>query len=129
LINAELYLLAASAASPAYAGLPILIMGTLGQMTAKVVMFYGGRGAIRLPSRRLAQKLEQAAAQVEQWRGSTGLMIFVSALVGLPPFFVISVVCGMMRTSVWSFVILGTLGRFLRFAPFVFFPEFAKSLL
>jgi membrane protein YqaA with SNARE-associated domain len=127
LVNAELYLLAASAASPSYAALPLLVMGTLGQMTAKVVMYLGGQGVLRLPSRKFAKRMDEAAELMERWRGRTGTMVFASALIGLPPFFIVSVVCGAARFGLWRFVILGTIGRFLRFTPFVFFPDLVKG--
>jgi membrane protein YqaA with SNARE-associated domain len=129
LINAEIYLLAASAASPSYATVPLLVMGTLGQMTAKVVMYLGGSGVLRLPTHRHADRMHRVMEELQRWRGSTATMIFVSASVGLPPFYVVSVLCGMMRTGLWQFILLGTAARMLRFSVFVFFPELVKGTL
>lgn len=129
IVNAEVYLLAASVASPPLATIPILLMGTAGQMAAKVVMYYGAQGAVRLPARRYAGQMERWAGQLERWRGHTGTMVFVSALVGLPPFFVVSLLCGMMRFAIWQFILFGTLGRLLRFSVFVFFPDLLRELL
>ncbi|MBA4155930.1 MAG: VTT domain-containing protein [Gemmatimonadetes bacterium] len=129
LINAEIYLLAASAATPRHASLYLILMGTLGQMTAKVVMYYAGRGTIRLPAHRYSQAISRAAVHMERWRGRRDLMIFVSAFSGLPPFFAISVLAGAVSAPLWRFVVAGFLGRLLRFTTVVLFPDLLKSLL
>jgi len=129
LINAEVYLLAASLASPREATVPLLVAGTLGQMAAKVIMYYGAQGVIRLPAHRYAGKINQWADQLDRWKGHTGAMVFVSALVGLPPFFVVSILCGMIRFSISQFLVFGTAGRLLRFSVFVLFPELVRDWL
>jgi membrane protein YqaA with SNARE-associated domain len=47
---------------------------------------------------------------------ATGLLCFVSAAVGLPPFAVVAVLLGRFRMPVVSFLLLGGAGRLLRFA-------------
>ena len=47
---------------------------------------------------------------------ATGLLCFTSASVGLPPFAVVAVLLGRFRMPVVSFLVLGGLGRLVRFA-------------
>ena len=62
------------------------------------------------------------AARLETWRARThqrpvvaGLLLFVSASVGFPPFAVVAVLAGQLRMSLTLFLTLGLLGRWLRF--------------
>jgi membrane protein YqaA with SNARE-associated domain len=47
---------------------------------------------------------------------AAGALVFVSALTGLPPFAVLSVLAGQLRMSLALFLGLGFAGRWLRFA-------------
>lgn len=47
---------------------------------------------------------------------ATGMLCFVSASVGLPPFAVVAVLLGRFRMPVVSFLVVGGLGRLVRFA-------------
>ena len=45
---------------------------------------------------------------------------------GLPPFYVISTLAGAFRTSFLTFLVAGTVGRFIRFASLAWFPALVR---
>jgi membrane protein YqaA with SNARE-associated domain len=131
IVNAELYLIGASSISPPHA-VPALIVGAaLGQMVGKSLLYYGGRGALRLPSARLRRMVE--AVQLRYATGGAapalgGTVILASSTVGLPPFYVTSVACGIFRIPYAQFFLLGLLGMLVRFSVVVLAPQFVKTL-
>jgi membrane protein YqaA with SNARE-associated domain len=127
-VNAELYLLAASAAVSREMALGVVIAGTLGQMTAKVAMYLAGRGMVKLPGARLQRMVAEAEAWAARRPNMGGGLIFVSASTGFPPFYIMSIACGVVRTNLAQFATVGFVGRFLRFGIVVLFPQIAKAL-
>lgn len=131
LVNAELYLLAASALAPRELAVPLIIAAAFGQMLGKSVMYFVGVGALRLPS----ERLKRAVAKAEHRYRSAGTggatlgggVILLSAVVGLPPFYVVSVACGLLRVPFAQFLILGVLGRLVRFSVIVLAPQAWKA--
>ena len=51
------------------------------------------------------------------------------ATVGLPPLYVMAVVCGTIRMNVVSFFVIGSVGRLIHFAAVAVLPQYAKSWL
>jgi membrane protein YqaA with SNARE-associated domain len=129
LVNAEAYLVVTSAAfgSPASI-LPLALVGASGQMAAKLLIYLAGRGVLRLPLGRVGPRIEEARLKLQNREGSTGGLLFLSASVGLPPFYVITILLGMIRYHLGLFLLLGTAGRFIRFAVVAAFPGAAEQL-
>ena len=125
-MHAEAYLIAVSALSPPAVAWALVIAATIGQMIGKVAMYLAGRGAVRLPSVWLRERIAKASAQVQNRRHVGNALIFVSSATGLPPFYVISVVAGVLRTPLTGFILFGAAGRFLRFAVAVFLPQLIR---
>lgn len=98
---------------------PVIIVATITQMAAKVVVFAGGRSArAALGSRR--QALVDAAR--ERLSGRRSLRVgttFVSAVAGLPPFYAVTVAYGALRLPFAEYMITGTFGRTLRLAALI----------
>ena len=130
-VNAELYLVAASAVAPRDLVGPLILSAALGQMAGKSLMYYAGVGALVLPS----ERLRRMVAQVEQrYRGAGtggatlgGGIIMLSASVGLPPFYIVSIACGMLRIPFMQFFVIGLLGRIVRFGLIVLAPQLLKA--
>lgn len=121
-INIEAYLSVRTAVSAVDQVWLLALVAALGQMVGKLTWYY--LGATSLSWGWIRRKIEQPrnAARLETWRTRThdrpffaGVMIFVSACLGLPPFAVVSVLAGQLRMSLPLFVTLGLLGRWLRF--------------
>lgn len=117
-VNAEILLLGLAVSSPAAAPLLAVVMAA-GQMAGKSVLFLGG-GRLT-PSR--------FDAQLTRWRldGRTrrvrAPLIGISALTGLPPFYLVSVAAPALGVSFRTFLALGLAGRLLRFGALVALPQ------
>jgi len=119
LVNAELYLIGVIAATGR--GPEALVLAAIvaaGQMVGKSVIYQTARGATHLGQRSpgFAAKLERAKTMVERWRRKPLVLTFVSAWIGLPPFYLVSMVAGVLEIRFRAFVVLGLIGRTLRFA-------------
>jgi membrane protein YqaA with SNARE-associated domain len=125
--NAEAYLIAASALAPSALAPAILVAGTLGQMAGKVVLYYAGRGAVRLPGERIQRALREAEARLGRRPGMESAVLFSSATLGLPPFYLVTLASGMMHLPLPRFVVLGLLGRLLRNAVVVALPQLLRG--
>lgn len=128
-INIELYLLGAAALAPPSMAVPLVLAATIGQMAGKVVMYFAGTGAVKLPGKRIQAALEGMNTTLRDRPRSGGALVFASAAAGFPPFFIVTVAAGAARMNLVSFVILGFLGRLIRFAVIVALPQLAKDLL
>ena len=121
LINLEAYL-GVRAAVASMSNIWLLgLVAAVGQMVGKTVWYY--LGANSLSWGWIRRKVEQPknAARLETWRARThdrpvvtGVVLFVSALVGVPPFAIVSVLAGQLRMSLILFLTLGLTGRWLR---------------
>jgi membrane protein YqaA with SNARE-associated domain len=118
-VNAELYLIGVVLA---VGGIPealaLALLVALGQMIAKAVIYRASRGAAQFGERRtqkLAAKLERARALAERHRRKPLGVTFVSASLGLPPFYVVSILAGILEVRFRAFFAVGLAGRSLRF--------------
>ena len=116
-VNGELYLigvvLLAGAPGPAIA---LAILVGLGQMIAKVILYKAAHGATALGrDSKLGHKIERARAKVEKWQDKPLAITFVSALTGLPPFYIVTLLAGALGVRFRTFLVLGIVGRVVRF--------------
>ncbi len=126
IFNMEAYIVVVYAKAPddslASSALLLSVIGSLGQNVGKMSWFYAARGALNVPW--LQKKLEDPKRQAsyEKWRGQvegrpffSGGLTFLSAAIGIPPFFVMAAVAGSLRMNVVVFFVAGFLGRILFF--------------
>lgn len=123
LINVEAYLVGLAALTRSDAVWSLSLVGGVGQMVGKVVWYYLGANALRWGWVRRKVEQPKARAKLELWRERTqdrawfaAGLVFVSAVTGFPPFAIIAVLAGQLRMSITMFVVVGTVGRTLRFA-------------
>jgi membrane protein YqaA with SNARE-associated domain len=121
-LNVEAYLLSLSALSPQTATVPAVLAASLGQMAAKVLLYLAGRGLLKFPLRS-GGRLQEAAARFASSKGHADALVLASAVTGIPPFYGVSVAAGLLRFPLARFVVLGTLGRLLRFAGVFLLPR------
>ena len=89
---------------------------TLGQMLAKLALYAVARW---LPQRlpvRARNRLERASEEVRRVEKAGWPLILVSAAVGIPPFYAISLVAGATGVNLVAFSVAGIVGRAARFA-------------
>lgn len=127
LVNLETYLLSVAALRPGSSLPPVVLAASLGQMSAKCLLFLAGRGALALPLRHRGRAL-QAAAWLER-RGCGPALVFASAFSGIPPFYLVSVAAGLLRFPLAAFLLCGTAGRLLRFSAVFLLPRALEVVL
>jgi membrane protein YqaA with SNARE-associated domain len=94
-----------------------------GQMVGKLVWYYLGASSLSWGWVRKRMETPKAQARLEKWRTRTqerpvvtGVLVFLSAFSGFPPFAIVAVLAGQLRMSLTLFFVLGLIGRWLRFA-------------
>ena len=122
LFNMEAYISVVYANSTAHSALPLAFIGSLGQNVGKLVWYYICRGALDIPWLKRRMDTPRRQASFKKWRDFvqgrpfvSGLLTFVSAAVGFPPFFAMAMVAGTLRMNVVVFFVAGLLGRTLFF--------------
>src|SRR5262245_23288675 len=91
-------------------------------MAGKLVWFYAGAHALEVGWLRRRMSTPKRSAQLERWRERVGerpsiasATVFAAAATSLPPLAVVSVLAGQLRVPLALFLVVGTIGRFLRF--------------
>lgn len=127
-INSEIVLIGVSSIVNPSLLLPVAFVATLGQMAAKSLCYYSGQGLLRFSPARCEQGLQQLEARFAQWGKSTDLLIFISALGGVPPFYLMPFAAGSLRLHFGRFFLNGFVGRLLRFAFVLAGPQLVKLI-
>ncbi|MGI9155485.1 MAG: VTT domain-containing protein [Marmoricola sp.] len=119
--NMETYIVVAYAKYD-YSALQIALVGSLGQNIGKLVWYYVCRQSLDIPWFKRRLETPKRQAQFERWSSFiqgrplvSSALVFLSALVGLPPFFVMAMVAGTLRMNVVIFFLAGLFGRTLFF--------------
>ena len=122
LFNMEAYISVVYANSTANSALLLAFVGSFGQNVGKLVWYYICRGALDIPWLKRRMDTPRRQASFEKWRDFvqgrpfvSGLLTFVSAAIGFPPFFAMAMVAGTLRMNVVVFFVAGLLGRTLFF--------------
>lgn len=122
LINIEAYLGVRAAVASMGSIWLLGFVAAVGQMVGKLVWYYLGASSLNWGWIRRKVEQPRNAARLEAWRARThhrpvvaGMMLFVSASVGFPPFAIVAVLAGQLRMSLALFLVLGLAGRWLRF--------------
>jgi membrane protein YqaA with SNARE-associated domain len=128
-VNAEVLMVSAvplAGSTPHLAGLVTAV--TLGQMTGKSVMFV-------LARRSSVARWPRTQTALDRWRDRLATrptralaLTFVSALVGVPPFFAVSLAAGAVGLSFGPFLAVGTVGRLIHFAVVAGIPELLRRV-
>lgn len=126
-VNTEVYLIGAAALTPPELWAPLVVAGTVGAMAGKVLLYYAGRGVVKLPGGRVKRGLEKAQTQMETRPRMGKALYAASALVGVPPFYVTTIAAGAVRMNFTFFLVVGTIGRLIRFAAVVALPAVAAG--
>ena len=126
-INIEVYVIFLGSVAPRPLLPALLITATLSHMAGKSLMYLAARGFERLPAGRLKDRVAAAKMKLEQRQSLGSAVVLVSAVTGIPPFYLTSVAAGALRFNFTSFFVMGFLGRLLRFAALIALPQVARS--
>ena len=128
-VNAELSVLALGAMAPPPLLPALLAVATVAHMIGKSLTYLAGRGTERLPWPWLHRRVDAARAKLGDRTRTLGApLIFFSALVGLPPFYLVTVASGVVGYHFAGYFLLGLVGRLLRFGALVYLPHWARTL-
>ena len=127
-VNTEVYLIGAAALMPRPLWTPLVVAGSVGAMAGKVLLYYAARGVVKLPWQRAQKGLAKMQARMEAKPTAGKVLYSVSAVVGLPPFYVTTLAAGAVGMNFTFFLVVGFIGRLIRFAAVVALPGLAKGL-
>lgn len=119
----EPLLLALSAMVPASMLVPVTLLATATHMAAKALVYLGSRNAGGLVSPRRRAMVERTCGRLSGRRPLQLGTVFVSAVAGLPPFYVLAMAWGVLRLPLADFMIAGFMGRAIRFGAIVAAPQ------
>ncbi len=127
-VNIEAYLVAVALFAPAWPGWPVVLIATAGQMAAKYVLYRSGRDGLRPRAGRHTERLERAGRALREHRAGTFSVVAASAFLGLPPFYAVSVMAGVLRLPLLRFMVVAGICRVARFAVVYYAPGLYKQL-
>jgi membrane protein YqaA with SNARE-associated domain len=123
-VNAEVLMLAALpfARSPLHLALLVALM-TMGQMTGKSAMYWFSRRAALKPTPRVRDAMARWKGRLDRHPRSALGVVLVSSAVGIPPFYMVSIVAGALNIAFGRFLMVGTFGRLVHFAVLALVPQ------
>ncbi len=106
-----------------YAGpsllLPVVAVAGVSEVMAKSLIYAAGSQADRaLPLKKRAS-MDRARVYLTGKRSFRLAAIFGSALLGFPPFYIMTVACGALRLPLRDYLVAGAIGRAGRYAALV----------
>jgi membrane protein YqaA with SNARE-associated domain len=127
--NGEVVLLSLSAfASSPFQLAALAIVASAGQMTGKCILYWAGRRALPLKRGRIGKTLDSWRERFQRSPSKSMGLVFVSAVFGIPPFYIITILSGVFRLSFGRFLAVGACGRLLHFGVLVLIPRFGNRL-
>ena len=124
----EALLVALSASTPLSLLLPVVALATLGHMAAKTVVYLGSRTTSPIVPARQQAALERVRRLLLRRPRMQLLTVLVSAIGGVPPFYLVTVCSGILRLPLRDFLVAGTIGRGLRFGALALLPRLAGGM-
>jgi len=117
-INSEVAVAGAAVLLPTSAGPALVLLCAAAQMTAKCGLY----GVTRWAPDRLPDRARLLLARVEHYRERRrilGLAVFSGAFVALPPFYLVTLACGVLRVPFVLFAVAGMAGTAARYGLLV----------
>jgi uncharacterized membrane protein YdjX (TVP38/TMEM64 family) len=95
---------------------------TAGQMTGKYLVYMTVRRTGRPMTGRVADVFDRWQRRIAAHPVLAVSVVFGSALIGVPPFFMVSMAAGAAGMALSRFLVAGTAGRFLHFGAVAWLP-------
>ncbi len=121
LLSIELFLVGVAAWGVEPATLAALIgIAAIGHQVAKTLTYYAGAGAFELPRGKVRDRIAAARQRIERWNRRPRLVMFVAAVVGLPPLFLLGYIARPLLSMAFStFTAISLGGRLVRYTTLV----------
>lgn len=113
-INSEIAVVSAALLLPRATLLVLVVSCALAQMTAKCGLY----GVTRWAPHRLPHRARKLLDRAQRYRGRRRLLAiaaFTGALVAVPPFYLVTLACGLLRVPLALFVVAGVAGTTIRY--------------
>jgi membrane protein YqaA with SNARE-associated domain len=95
-------------------------VAVVGHQIAKTVTYYAGAGVFELPRGKIRGQIEAAKARIERWNRRPRLIMFVAAVTGLPPLYLLGFIAHpLMKMGIKTFTAISVTGRILRYSTLV----------
>jgi membrane protein YqaA with SNARE-associated domain len=124
----EIFLVGMSIFAPKEFLIPIILLSVLGQMAAKSIFYFAGRGIVKIAIKKDDKSFDKTLKKFKKWENKTGPLIFMAGVIGIPPLYVTSILCGSFKINYFKFLVWGGTGRLIRFALVVLFPQLIKTI-
>jgi membrane protein YqaA with SNARE-associated domain len=122
-VNGEVVLLSLTALAHSHcARILLVLLASAGQMAGKCILYWTGKGVIPLKSGRVNETVSAWKKRFEESPSKLLSLVFVSSAVGIPPFYVITLLAGVFRVRFGPFITVGGCGRLVRFGALAFVP-------
>jgi membrane protein YqaA with SNARE-associated domain len=100
----------------------LVLSASAGQMVGKCILYWAGTGVIALKSGRVQETLSTWKGRLEKSPSKMLSLVFASSALGIPPFYVITILAGALRVHFGPFIAVGACGRLVRFGVLAFIP-------
>lgn len=95
------------------------------QVAIRVPLYLAGTRADHVPSRRWQARLARARAKIEKWQDKPKWILFLAAVVGIPPYYLTVIVAGMLKMPLRTFIAVSLAGRLIHYgvvaaSPYLF---------
>jgi membrane protein YqaA with SNARE-associated domain len=128
-VNSEVLLLSLSAFAHSSFQLMILVLlASAGQLLGKCILYWAGRGVIPVSSGRIDKALNSWKDRFARSGSKSMWLVFISAVTGIPPFYVITFLAGAFRLKFSSFIAVAAAGRLLHFGILAMVPQLFTRL-
>lgn len=117
-VNAELMLLAVAAPLTSFSDLSGVVLAmTAGQVIGKIGLYWIARQtAHTTPNGRFGKAVDRWRVACDSRHRSTQTMMTLSAVFGLPPFYVTTVAAGALQVDFGRFLVAAVVGRLVHFS-------------
>ena len=121
--NGEVVLLSFTVlARSRWATLWLVLLACAGQMAGKCILYWAGKGMVALKSGRMKERVLAWKERLEQSPGKMLSLVFISSAVGIPPFYGMTILAGLMGVRFGPFLTVGACGRLVRFGALALLP-------
>jgi membrane protein YqaA with SNARE-associated domain len=125
-INGEGVLLACAVATHSPGQLFFLVLLTSsGQMAGKCLLYWVARGVIPLRSFRQSASVTAWRDRLAQSASKPSALAFISSTLGVPPFYILTIIFGILKMRFLPFFCAGSIGRLVRFGLVATLPGIA----
>jgi membrane protein YqaA with SNARE-associated domain len=119
-VNAELWVAGAAALLPKSRYPAMLALFTMGTMLGKGLVFMGAEKLAARATPKVRERIERVSSLLHRRPAMAWPVVFLSAVVGVPPYYPITIAAGIVRMGLATFFVVGFVGRLARFAAIAY---------